>query len=144
MKSPIQHGSKAMTVLVVDDSLTMRAHVVELIQSLFKDVVIIEGRDFASGLQAFSECQDIGAVVTDLNLDDGPSGLELLKAIHNLDGKRWTSLAKTIITQGGKLSPTEVVATQELGIVVLPKPTPETEAFFIERLREILTVGSQR
>ncbi len=128
-------------VLIVDDSLVFRAHLLELLGTVRPTWTLLEAPDMATGLAILGERSDIDLLLTDLQLGPQQTGLDLLdlaRTFHPHEAGWWQGLHKVLMTDGGKLSPTDLPHLTTLGARILPKPTPQTVGTFLAALDEAL------
>jgi CheY-like chemotaxis protein len=131
----------ATTVLIVDDSLVFRAHILDLLGKSRPSWTLLEAPDMPTGLALLGERSDIDLLLTDFQLGPQQSGfdlLELARTFHPHVAGWWQNLSKVLMTDGGKLAPTDLPRLTGYGARLLPKPTPQTVDTFLAALDETL------
>ena len=122
-----------MRILIVDDSLMMRAMIKRVVKLTNVPVdEILEAGDGAQAL-ALLEKHDVQLLLTDINMPV-MNGADLLRAIAGSD--RWRGLTRVIISTDGSTARREEAAELEVRCY-LQKP------FSPEVLRDVLTDAAE-
>ncbi|MCB1229610.1 MAG: response regulator [Verrucomicrobiae bacterium] len=120
---PVENAQQVTRVLVVDDEVGMRALSCAIIKSLgFQAIAVNTGEEaIETYRQHLQRSEPISAVIMDLALPGGMSGLETTDLLRQMD----SSVA--VIASSGYLQQNARAAALERGFAgILPKPyTPE-------------------
>jgi CheY-like chemotaxis protein len=116
-------------ILLVDDSPVMLGYLGALLKGRGHEVVTAE--TLAGALeQALSQRPD--AVLMDLILEPGKTGLEALSAIFSLaDAQGWPRPRAAVLT-AGRMAPADEARAVSLGATVLTKPERGREEPFLQ------------
>ena len=68
-----------MKILVVDDSITIRSYITQLLEA--ESYQVIQGEDGNIGVQKFKENHDLDLVISDLNMPN-KNGIEMIAEIR--------------------------------------------------------------
>lgn len=118
------------TVLVVDDSATVRA-LIEMNLRKIPDLKLVFGVDGVDGLEKFKK-ESPAALLTDINMPN-MSGLELIRAVRDTVGDKTTPIV--VISTRGEDSDTE--AGMKAGATVYVTK-PINGAQLVETVRKLL------
>lgn len=120
---PVEPAQQVVRVLVVDDEVGMRALSCAIIKSLgFQAIAVNTGEEaIETYRQHIQRNEPIAAVIMDLALPGGMSGLETTDHLRQMDG------SVSVIASSGYLQQNARAAALERGFAgILPKPfTPE-------------------
>ncbi len=120
---PAESAQKVVRVLVVDDEVGMRALSCAIIKSLgFQAIAVTTGEEAIETYRSHLQSQEpIAAVIMDLALPGGMSGLETTDHLRQMDS------SAAVIASSGYLQQNARAAALERGFAgILPKPyTPE-------------------